>query len=49
MRTALAAQAGLIVTGDRTLLSIAKYEGVRILSVGEALEVIAQSDSRNQE
>lgn len=45
--TALVAKAGLIVTGDRTLLSVTEYEGVRIVSVGEALEAIARSASQN--
>lgn len=40
--TALASRADLVVTGDRTLLSVAEYEGVRIVSVGEALHVIDQ-------
>jgi putative PIN family toxin of toxin-antitoxin system len=39
--TALAAKADLIVTGDRTLRSVAQYQGVRIVSVGEALEAVA--------
>jgi putative PIN family toxin of toxin-antitoxin system len=47
--TALAAKANYIVTGDRTLLSVAEYEGVRIVSVGEALEAVAQSASLNKQ
>jgi putative PIN family toxin of toxin-antitoxin system len=39
--TALAAQADLIVTGDRTLRSIAQHQGIRIVSVSEALKEIA--------
>ncbi len=39
--TALAAKADLLVTGDRMLLSVAKYQSVRIVSVAEALQVIA--------
>ena len=39
--TALAAKADLLVTGDRPLLSVEKYQGVRIVSVAEALELIA--------
>lgn len=35
--TALAARATLIVTGDRALLSVIAYEGVRIVTVNEAL------------
>jgi putative PIN family toxin of toxin-antitoxin system len=35
--TALAAKANFIVTGDGSLLSIAEYEGGRIVSVREAL------------
>ncbi len=36
--TALAAKADFIVTGDRTLLMLAEYEGCRIISVSEALQ-----------
>ena len=39
--TALAAKADLLVTGDRPLLSVSDYQGVRIVSVSEALELIA--------
>jgi putative PIN family toxin of toxin-antitoxin system len=46
--TALAAKANFIVTGDRTLLSVVEYEGVRIASVSEALAAIAQSASHNK-
>jgi putative PIN family toxin of toxin-antitoxin system len=35
--TAIAAKADFIVTGDRALLSLAEYEGGRIISVNEAL------------
>ena len=35
--TALAAKADLIVTGDKALLLVAKYDGGRIVSVAEAL------------
>ncbi|HME56701.1 MAG TPA: putative toxin-antitoxin system toxin component, PIN family [Terracidiphilus sp.] len=38
--TALAAKASFLVTGDRSLLSVAEYEGVRIVSVSEALQAI---------
>ena len=38
--TALAAKADLLVTGDRPLLSVEKYQGVRIVGVAEALELI---------
>jgi putative PIN family toxin of toxin-antitoxin system len=38
---ALAAKADFLVTGDRTMRSLAKYEGVRIVSVREALDAIA--------
>jgi putative PIN family toxin of toxin-antitoxin system len=40
--TALAAKADFIVTGDRTLLAVGKYEGVRIITVSEALSLFAQ-------
>ena len=39
--TALAAKADLLVTGDRPLLSVSEYQGVRIVSVTEALGLIA--------
>jgi putative PIN family toxin of toxin-antitoxin system len=39
--TALAAKANLIVTGDRALLSVARYDGGRIANVREALRSIA--------
>jgi putative PIN family toxin of toxin-antitoxin system len=39
--TALAAKANLIVTGDRALLSLARYDGGRIASVSETLHTIA--------
>lgn len=38
--TAMAAQADLLVTGDRDLLFVAKYEGGQIVSVAEALHAI---------
>lgn len=43
--TALAVKANFVVTGDRTLLSIAEYEGVRIISVSEALNAVAQQSA----
>jgi predicted nucleic acid-binding protein len=43
--TALAAKASFVVTGDRTLLSVAEYEQVRIVSVSEAIQIIAQGVS----
>jgi len=46
--TAIAAKANFIVTGDRMLLSVVEYERVRIVSVGEALEAVAQSASHNK-
>jgi putative PIN family toxin of toxin-antitoxin system len=36
--TAIAARADFIVTGDHGLLSVLEYEGVRILSVREAMD-----------
>jgi putative PIN family toxin of toxin-antitoxin system len=39
--TALAAKADYLVTGDRALLSLAEYEGGRIVSVSEALALTA--------
>jgi putative PIN family toxin of toxin-antitoxin system len=41
--TALAAKADFLVTGDHALLSVVKYENVRIVSVREALDAIARS------
>lgn len=38
--TALSAKADLIVTGDRALLSIAEYQGVRIVSVADAIRIL---------
>ena len=38
--TALAAKANFVVTGDRALLSVAQYEGGRIVSVSEALDAV---------
>jgi putative PIN family toxin of toxin-antitoxin system len=43
--TAIAAKAGRIVTGDKMLLSVGQYQGVRIVSVAEALQAIAQDVS----
>lgn len=39
--TALAARADLLVTGDRALLDVGAYQGVRIVGVAEALNLIA--------
>lgn len=39
--TALAAHADLLVTGDRLLLDVREYQGVRIVGVAEALQVLA--------
>jgi hypothetical protein len=47
--TALAAKADFVVTGDRTLLAVAEYEGVRIISVSEALDAVAQSTSQKNQ
>ena len=38
--TALAAKADLIVTGDRGLLDVGAYQGIRIVSVAEAITTI---------
>jgi putative PIN family toxin of toxin-antitoxin system len=42
--TALAAKADHVVTGDKALLSIARYEGARIVSVAEALRLTVQAE-----
>lgn len=39
--TALAAKADLLVTGDRGLLDVGAYQGVRIVRVAEAISLIA--------
>jgi hypothetical protein len=41
--TALAAKAEFLVTGDHALLSVAKYEYVRVVSVHEALDAVARA------
>ncbi len=41
--TALAAKADLIVTGDKALLSVTEYQGVRIIGAAQALQVITAS------
>lgn len=38
--TALAALADLIVTGDKPLLSVAEYQGVRIVSASQAVLIL---------
>lgn len=38
--TALAAKADFLVTGDRGLLDVGAYQGVRIVGVAEALGII---------
>ena len=38
--TALAAKADLVVTGDKPLLSVAEYQGVRLVGVSQALQII---------
>ena len=39
--TAFAAGADWLVTGDRLLLSVGEYQGVRIVTVAEALQALA--------
>ena len=41
--TALAAKADLVVTGDKPLLSVAEYQGVRIVGVSQALLLIGSA------
>jgi putative PIN family toxin of toxin-antitoxin system len=41
--TALAAKAELIVTGDKPLLSVAEHQGIRIVRVAQAIEIIDAS------
>jgi len=45
--TALAAKADLLVTGDRPLLSVANYQGVRFVSVRDALDEVSRAPSRD--
>jgi predicted nucleic acid-binding protein len=47
--TALAAKADFIVTGDKPLLSVKVFDGGRIVTVGEALDAIAQSAPHNKQ
>jgi hypothetical protein len=41
--TALAAKADLIVTGDKPLLSVTEHQGVRVVGVAQAIEIVAAS------
>lgn len=41
--TALAAKAGAIVTGDKPLLSIDEYQGIRLMTVASALMLTQQA------
>lgn len=41
--TALAAKADLVVTGDKLLLSVAEYQGTRIVGVSQALQIIGRA------
>ncbi len=43
MGTALAAKADLVATGDKPLLSVAEYQGVRIIGVSHALQIIGSA------
>ena len=38
--TALAAKADLIITGDKSLLSVGEYQGVRIVGVSQAVQLV---------
>lgn len=38
--TALAAKAGLVVTGDKPLLTVAEHQGVRVVGVSEAVKAL---------
>ena len=38
--TALAAKADVVVTGDHALLSVGQYEGIRIVSASQALDIL---------
>ena len=41
--TAYAAKANSIVTGDKPLLSVAEYQGVRIVSVAQIVRIIGSA------
>lgn len=41
--TALAAKAELVVTGDKPLLTVSEHQGVRIVGVAQASEIIDAS------
>jgi putative PIN family toxin of toxin-antitoxin system len=38
--TALAAKADWVITGDKPLLSVTEYQGVRIVSVGQTVQMV---------
>ena len=42
--TALAAKADFLVTGDRLLLSVDEYQGIRIVSVAVALQMLTAKE-----
>lgn len=48
LATAVAGNAEYLVTGDRQLLALGTYEGVRIVSAAEFLAVL-EADERAQE
>jgi len=41
--TALAAKADWVVTGDKPLLSVTEYQGVRIVGVSQALQIVGSA------
>lgn len=43
--TALAARAFAIVTGDKALLTVGEHEGIRLLTVAQAIDTIAAGTS----
>lgn len=45
--TALAARADCVVTGDRALLSVSEYQGVHIVSVGPAMQIVSPAAYRS--
>jgi predicted nucleic acid-binding protein len=38
--TALAARADLVVTGDKPLLTVSEHQGVQIVGVAQAIEIV---------
>ena len=46
--TALAAKADFVITGDKPLLTVVEHQGVRIIGVARAIEVIAEVEAKGK-